>query len=127
LSAYKLAGSNGKPLGGEELSMLRTLEKGHGRIEKRTYYYSTSIGWMIDAKKEWVGLAGVGMVEREIQIGEEKTRETSYYIGSITSVKEFERRQGITGRSRVCIGAWMLPMAMTLTGQGIFYPIYHLF
>lgn len=89
--AYKLAGSTGKPFGDEELSMLRTVEKGHGRIEKRTYYYSTSIDWMIDAKKEWVGLTGVGMVEREIQIAGEKTKETSYYIGSITSVKEFEK------------------------------------
>ena len=42
--AYKLAGSTGKLPGDGGLSILRTVEKGHGRIEKRTYYYSTSIG-----------------------------------------------------------------------------------
>jgi len=88
---YKLTGSTGKPLGEEELSMLKTVEKGHGRIEKRTYYYSTSIDWMIDAKKEWEGLAGVGMVERETEVAGEISRETSYYIGSIESIKEFEK------------------------------------
>ena len=89
--AYRLSKSNGKPLGDEQLAMMKTLDKGHGRIEKRKYYYSTNIGWMIDAKKEWQGLLGVGMVEREIETAGVKSSEISYYIGSITSVKEFEK------------------------------------
>lgn len=89
--AYKLSNSNGKPLGDEQLSMLKTVEKGHGRIEKRKYYFSTDIGWMLDAKKEWHGLAGIGMVERETETAGKKTNETSYYIASIASVKEFEK------------------------------------
>jgi predicted transposase YbfD/YdcC len=89
--AYRLTGNSGKPLGDEKLSMIKTVEKGHGRIEKRTYYYSTSIDWMIDARKEWAGLKGVGMVEREVEIAGKITRETSYYIGSIKSIKEFEK------------------------------------
>jgi predicted transposase YbfD/YdcC len=89
--AYNLSRSNGKALGDEQLSMIKTLEKGHGRIEKRKYYYSTNIDWMIDAKKEWQGLSGVGMVERETETAGVKSRELSYYIGSIASVKEFEK------------------------------------
>ncbi|MFA6572296.1 MAG: ISAs1 family transposase [Bacteroidota bacterium] len=89
--AYKLSRSKGKPLGDEQLAMVKTLEKGHGRIEKRTYYYTTDISWMIDARKDWAGLTGVGMVERETETAGETTKETSYYIGSIYSVKEFEK------------------------------------
>lgn len=89
--AYSLSNSNGKPLGDSELSMLKTVEKGHGRIERRKYYYSTDIKWMIDARKEWCGLEGVGMVERETETDKGKTREVSYFIGSIESVKVFEK------------------------------------
>lgn len=89
--AYSLSYSNGKPLGDKSLSMVKTVEKGHGRIEIRKYYYSTDISLMIDAKKEWFGLKGVGMVERETDTNGKKTKEISYYIGSISSVKEFEK------------------------------------
>jgi hypothetical protein len=43
-----------------------TLEKGHGRIEKRTYFYSTDLDWMVDAKRDWEKLTGIGMVVREV-------------------------------------------------------------
>jgi predicted transposase YbfD/YdcC len=45
----------------------------------------------IDAKKEWKGLVGVGMVERTVEIRRNKTSELSYYIGSIKSAREFEK------------------------------------
>ncbi len=89
--AYTLSRSMCKPLGDEELSMIKTIEKGHGRIEKRTYYFSQNINWMIDAKKEWCGLSGIGMVKRETESAGVKSEEHSYYIASITSVKEFEK------------------------------------
>jgi len=83
-----------KPLGSGALGVYRTVEKGHGRIEKRTYYYSTDTNWMIDAKKEWTALNGIGMVIREVEfLGKEnkKTIETANYIGSVTSVIDFSR------------------------------------
>lgn len=89
--AYRMLNSNNKPLGDAELSLLKTVEKGHGRIERRWYYYSTDIEWMLDARKEWFGLKGVGMVVRETESDKGRTSETSYYIGSIDSVKEFEK------------------------------------
>jgi predicted transposase YbfD/YdcC len=39
----------------------KTVEKGHGRIEKRNYYLLTDLGWLPE-RKAWYGLAGVGMV-----------------------------------------------------------------
>ena len=41
--AHQLAKTKGDPIGDTSLSMLRTIEKGHGRIESRTYYYSQDI------------------------------------------------------------------------------------
>ena len=89
--AYKMSKCNGKALGDKNLSMIKTIDNGHGRIEKRTYFYSQDIDWMLDAKKDWYGLKGVGMVKRETDIGDSNTIEFSYYIGSITSVKQFEK------------------------------------
>jgi predicted transposase YbfD/YdcC len=80
-----------KPAGDATLSMIRTTDFGHGRIEKRTYWYTQAIDWMLDAKKDWKKLAGVGMVMRETEIGEIKTSETSYFIGSINDIKNFEK------------------------------------
>lgn len=89
--AYNMSTTNRMPLGDKSLSMLKTIDSGHGRIEKRTYFYTQDIEWMLDARKEWQGLKGVGMVKRETEIDDKKTCEFSYYIGSITSIKQFEK------------------------------------
>lgn len=71
-----------------------TLEKGHGRIEKRTYFYSTDLDWMLDAKRDWTKLMGVGMVVREVEFISDptkKTIETAYYIGSVNHVTDFAK------------------------------------
>ena len=81
-------------VGSGNLGVYSTIEKGHGRVEKRTYYYSTDTAWMMDTKKEWEKLNGIGMVIREVEyLGKEnkKTIETSNYIGSVTSIKDFSR------------------------------------
>lgn len=80
-------------IGNASLGMLKTIEKGHGRIEKRTYYYSTDIEWMINAKTDWTKLTGIGMIKREIEyIGTDKTtEESSFYFGSIKEVEDFAR------------------------------------
>lgn len=74
------------------LSVHGTLEKGHGRIEKRTYFYSTDNEWMVDAKRDWEKLTGIGKVIREVEYLAEPTRktiETAYYIGSVDNVVDF--------------------------------------
>lgn len=71
------------------LEFFETKEKGHGRIETRTYYYSTDTEWMIDAKKDWPELNGIGMVDRKIIINDEITTERNFYIGSVDNIEDF--------------------------------------
>lgn len=39
--------------GSKGVQIHSTLDKGHGRIEKRTYFYATDLDWMMDAKRDW--------------------------------------------------------------------------
>ena len=71
--------------------MVRTLDKGHGRIEERKYFYSTDIDWMIDARKDWTGLSGIGMVYRKVTEKDKVREEVQYYIGSIKDVSQFAK------------------------------------
>ena len=71
-----------------KVQLYETKEKGHGRIEKRSYYYSTDIAWM-DVKKDWTKLTGIGMVIRKITSGEQVTEERQYHIGSVNLAKEY--------------------------------------
>lgn len=75
------------------IQVLSTLDKGHGRIEKRTYYYSTDLNWMVDAKRDWEKLTGIGMVIREMEVLAEnkKTSEIAYYVGSVDNVTDFSK------------------------------------
>lgn len=57
-------------------------EKGHGRIETRTNYFSTDIEWLT-MKEEWKGLKGIGMVIRRSVEGENVTIDNRYFISSI--------------------------------------------
>jgi len=63
---------------------IRTAEKGHGRIEKRNYYLITDISWL-QAKKDWFGISGIGMVRCQIEKKGVISEETRYYITSVTS------------------------------------------
>jgi len=68
-------------------STLMTVEKGHGRIEKRKYYLFTDIAWFAD-KKDWTGLAGIAMVHSTRLVGKkEPSSETRFYITSLTKVE----------------------------------------
>lgn len=60
-----------------------TVDKGHGRLEKREYWLSNDISW-IPWKKEWKGLGGIGMVRRTVTKGEIITKEVAYFITSLS-------------------------------------------
>ncbi|MFZ3372350.1 MAG: ISAs1 family transposase [Desulfitobacteriaceae bacterium] len=75
----------------EKIAMATTLDKGHGRIELRKYYYSTDIDWMVDAKKDWFGLTGIGMIYRNSTEKGKTTEDTRYFIGSIDNVQQFAK------------------------------------
>jgi predicted transposase YbfD/YdcC len=62
-----------------------SLEKGHGRIEKRRCWVTEEIGWLKE-KAEWANLQSVIMVEAEREImGGEKTVERRYFMSSLAA------------------------------------------
>jgi len=62
-------------------------EKAHNRIEKRTYYLTTDIGWFED-KQKWSGLSAFICYDSstEDMATGKKTKERRFYIASITDV-----------------------------------------
>lgn len=68
-----------------------TVEKDHGRIETRRCWVveTAPLDWLWQ-KSEWAGLASIGAVENERQVGEKVTRETRYFLSSLRgSAKKF--------------------------------------
>jgi len=66
----------------EEYDEYETLEKGHGRIETRTYRVTEKIKWLT-ARESWKGLRSIVMVEHQRDIGEHRSRERRYYLTSL--------------------------------------------
>lgn len=68
----------------------KTLEKDHGRVERREYYLETNIDWL-EARQEWRNLNGIGMVKTTVtstSTGKE-TQEMRYFITSLTDISQF--------------------------------------
>lgn len=61
---------------------LKTVDKGHGRVEVREYWQSDDIGWLAE-RKDWAGLASVGMVRRTRTVKGKETTETQFYISTL--------------------------------------------
>ena len=68
----------------------QTLEKGHGRIEKRECYISFETDWLWSAS-EWKGIAGFGVIvtTRE-EMGKEPTISYNYFIFSLENTDASE-------------------------------------
>jgi predicted transposase YbfD/YdcC len=73
-----------------EIQSTETKEKGHGRIESRKYYLTTSLNWL-DDKMSWGNLNGLGMVRSKVEKNGEISEETRYYITSLTDVDIFAK------------------------------------
>lgn len=65
-----------------------TLEKGHGRIEKREYFLETDIDWL-PQKSLWKGLGAIGAVHSKVTENELTRTETRYFLTSLTDVNRF--------------------------------------
>lgn len=63
----------------EKLSTYQTIEKNHGRIEKRNYLISQDIDYLT-GKENWKGLKSIGKVESIREIDGKRSLETRYYI-----------------------------------------------
>jgi len=66
----------------EKLESFATVEKNHGRIEKRICRKMIQTDWL-KKRHDWVGLKNVFAVERIISTPKKTTQETSYYISSL--------------------------------------------
>jgi predicted transposase YbfD/YdcC len=63
-------------------------EKAHNRIETRSYYMTTDIGWFAE-KPKWMGLKSFicYVIETEDLVSGKKTKEHRYYIASLTDIE----------------------------------------
>jgi predicted transposase YbfD/YdcC len=59
-----------------------TLEKDHGRIERRRYWVTEAIEWLAD-KPQWEKLRSVGVVEATREVEGKVTTERRYYLSSL--------------------------------------------
>jgi predicted transposase YbfD/YdcC len=73
-----------------ECTHSRTLEKGHGRIEKREYFLSTEIEWL-SQKADWANLNALGAVKSSVEEKGEIRLETRFFITSLTNIEEFSQ------------------------------------
>ena len=71
-----------------EMTTCETVDKGHGRIEKRTYYLTPDLSGLANIN-DWPGLAGIGMVYSHVTTGEVETSEIRYAITSLKDVDVF--------------------------------------
>lgn len=65
-----------------------TLEKGHGRIEKREYFLETEIDWLY-GRERFPGLMAIGAVKSTVTIKNKTTEDTRYFITSLNKIDEF--------------------------------------
>jgi predicted transposase YbfD/YdcC len=87
MSEYALDCLN-DPLLKDKYETISMVEKGHGRIEHRTYHLFTDLAWYEDLKR-WQGLKGLVCVESSRQVGsKEATLERRFYITSLTDINQ---------------------------------------
>ncbi len=93
----------GGKLSPENWSYAESLEKGHGRIDKRQTVVCHHVEWMESSiRKAWKGLNCVVMVSRHSDQGEGKTRaETSYYMSSLKATKAAQMQRYIRDHWRI--------------------------
>ena len=91
-----------------------TEERGHGRLERRSYIILTDPTGLRQADR-WDGLRVIGMCMSERTVGEKTSTEVRYFIGS--EPRYMRRHCEVIGRSRTtCIGRWMSISAKTRAG-----------
>lgn len=72
-----------KELRTTENSFHETLEKGHGRIEKRSYFFTQDVNWLIKLHPDWYSVKSIGCVTSTRTIDGKKTTETRHFISNL--------------------------------------------
>jgi predicted transposase YbfD/YdcC len=69
----------------------QTVEKGHGRIERRRYWLIDDEQYLIylNSKSKWANLHSIGVVQAEREVGGVVSLEMRYYLCSVGTVAEF--------------------------------------
>jgi predicted transposase YbfD/YdcC len=60
------------------------IDKDHGRIEKRNYFFTSNIGWLIQRNPEWTAIKSIGSVTSTRIVDGKTTVETRFFISSLT-------------------------------------------
>ena len=71
-----------------EYETYSTLEKSHGRIEKRTCYVLNEVEFFTDYLADWKGLKKIFAVKREVERNGKTTKEISCYLSSKNTTAE---------------------------------------
>lgn len=71
-----------------EYETYTTIDKGHGRIEKRTCYVLNDVAYFTDYLDNWKGLKKIFAVKREVEVKGKKSIEISCYLSSKNSNAE---------------------------------------
>lgn len=66
----------------------KTLDEGHGRIEKREYFLRNRIDWL-EQKTAWSNLRAIGMFRSTVERSGKMHVDTRYYISSLTNIDDF--------------------------------------
>jgi predicted transposase YbfD/YdcC len=82
---------------GVKYDIYETLDKGHGRIERRLYMVIYNLG-LIEERENWKGLSAVGLCMREREEAGRFSSEDTYFIGS--------RKMGAKGYAEGMRGHW---------------------
>lgn len=62
------------------IALHQTIEKDHGRIEKRKYGFFSDITWLKKMHPSWHTINGIGYVESKRTIADKTSEETRYFI-----------------------------------------------
>lgn len=90
----------------------QTVEKGHGRIERRRYWLVDDEQYLeyLNSQGKWTNLQSIGVVQAEREIRGVITSETRYYLCSVRNVAEF--REAARGHWSIENGLhWVLDVA----------------
>lgn len=69
----------------------QTVEKGHGRIERRRYWLIDDEQYLayLNSEGKWANLCSIGVVQAQREVGGTRSSETRYYLCSVGSLSEF--------------------------------------
>ena len=95
----------------KDLDTYQTLDKGHGRIERRRTWATMDTEWL-KARHEWPGLKSIAAVEARVKQKGKTASERRYFIGSFD--RQCAQRFGVLARNHWSVENnlhWMLDVA----------------